>query len=128
MTKHTGDIIMKSLYGADANILKGAGKMKKKLSFIVSLTLVLALLAGSFSTSAFAKNSVDKTLKFGSDGKFTILQIADIQDRPVLKFLTRQYLTDVIKRVQPDLIVLTGDNISGKACKAGTHTLEKLKD
>ncbi len=101
--------------------------MQKKLSSIVSLMLVFALLAGSFSTSAFAKNSVDKTLKFGSDGKFTILQIADIQDRSALKFLTRQYLTDVVKRVQPDLIVLTGDNIFGKACKANTHTLEKLK-
>ncbi|MCR4615532.1 MAG: metallophosphoesterase [Clostridiales bacterium] len=100
--------------------------MKKKLAFILSVVLVFALLTGSFPLSAFAKISIDKTLKFGSDGKFTILQIADIQDGPVLKSITKQYLKEVVKRVQPDLIVLSGDNIAGKYCKSGIKSVEKM--
>ena len=100
--------------------------MKKKLTLITSVVLVFALLIGSFSMSVSAKGSVDKTLKFGSDGKFTILQFADIQDGPILKPITRDFIKEAIKRVQPDLIVLTGDNISGGTCHWGLKPVEKL--
>lgn len=101
--------------------------MKKKLTFIASVVLVLALLMGSLPATAFAANkSVDKTLKFGSDGKFTILQFADIQDGPILKPITRDFIKEAVKRVQPDLIVLTGDNISGGSCTLGLKPVDKL--
>ncbi|MCR4615530.1 MAG: metallophosphoesterase family protein [Clostridiales bacterium] len=100
--------------------------MKKKLTLITSVMLVFALLMGTFSMSVSAKSGVDKTLKFGSDGKFTILQFADIQDGPILKPITRDLIKEAIKRVQPDLIVLTGDNISGGTCHWGLKPLEKL--
>ena len=80
--------------------------MKKALSFILSVII----LATCFTSFAYAK---DETLKFGEDGKFTILNISDIQDGYPLNELTRDYIEKTVDKVQPDLIVLTGDNVSG---------------
>ena len=76
----------------------------------ISLILCLIILATCFTSFAYAK---DETLKFGEDGKFTILNISDIQDGYPLNELTRDYIKKTVDMVQPDLIVLTGDNISG---------------
>ncbi|MEI6578495.1 MAG: hypothetical protein WCN92_03410 [Eubacteriales bacterium] len=55
--------------------------MKKKITAVLSLFLALSLL---LSVNAFAINDQTPAYKahltFGSDGKFTILQLADIQD------------------------------------------------
>ena len=99
----------------------------KRLTFIVSALLVFALLCGSLSTCASAKNSIDKTLRFGSDGKFRIMQVADIQDGPSLKLITRQFLREAVKRVQPDLVVLTGDNVYGRICQSGKKSIDELR-
>ena len=52
-------------------------------------------------------------LKFNSDGKFTIMQISDAQDLP----LVRKSLVRMINRacdvLHPDLVLFTGDNILG---------------
>ena len=47
------------------------------------------------------------------NGKFTILNISDIQDGYPINPLTKKYIEDTVDMVKPDLIVLTGDNISG---------------
>lgn len=84
--------------------------MKKVLSLILSLVL----LATCFSLSAYAGNKGDEyTLKFNKNGKFTILNISDIQDGYPLNALTKDYIEKTVDMVEPDLIVLTGDNISG---------------
>ncbi len=84
--------------------------MKKAISIILSVII----LASCFSLSAYADSKGDeKTLKFNKDGKFTILNISDIQDGYPLNPLTKDYIEKTVDMVKPDLIVLTGDNISG---------------
>lgn len=84
--------------------------MKKALSLILSMII----LAACFITPAYAKSKGDETtLKFNKDGKFTILNISDIQDGYPLNPLTRDYIEKTLDKVNPDLVVLTGDNISG---------------
>lgn len=83
-------------------------KMKKFFAVLLSALMVLSCSA-LFASAA----ETDETLKFGEDGKFTILNFADIQDGFPLMTITKKLLKDTIAQVQPDLIVLTGDNISG---------------
>lgn len=79
---------------------------------IIAVLLTVLMMMSFTSLFAFAAEE-DKTLQFGEDGKFTILNFADIQDGYPLMTITKKLLQDTIKKVQPDLIVLTGDNISG---------------
>ncbi|MBE6776315.1 MAG: hypothetical protein E7543_09025 [Ruminococcaceae bacterium] len=84
--------------------------MKKILSFI----LCAVMLVSCFALSAFAEKKADEgTLQFNEDGKFTILNLSDIQDGYPLNALTKDYIEKTVDKVNPDLIVLTGDNISG---------------
>ena len=84
--------------------------MKKTISVILSIIM----LATCFSISVYAKsNGGENTLKFNKDGKFTILNISDIQDGYPLNPLTKDYIEKTLDKVKPDLIILTGDNISG---------------
>ena len=83
--------------------------MKKTLSLILSMII----LATCFTTSVYAKKTSDDTLKFNKDGKFTILNISDIQDGYPLNPLAKDYIIKTVDMVKPDLIVLTGDNVSG---------------
>lgn len=82
--------------------------MKKILAVMLSVLMMLSVV----SLVAVAAEE-EKTLQFGEDGKFTILQFADIQDGYPMMTITKKLLKDTIAKVQPDLIVLTGDNISG---------------
>ena len=52
-------------------------------------------------------------LKFNSDGKFKIMQVADIQDTQLLNKNTFEFLGAALDREKPDLVVLTGDQIKG---------------
>lgn len=84
--------------------------MKKTISLILSIIM----LATCFSTLAFAgREGEDTTLKFNENGKFTVLNISDIQDGYPLNPLTKDYIEKTLDKVNPDLVVLTGDNISG---------------
>ncbi len=84
--------------------------MKKTLSLILSLIMLAACLC----IPAYAESKGDEnTLKFNEDGKFTILNISDIQDGYPLNPLTKDYIEKTLDKVKPDLVVLTGDNISG---------------
>lgn len=81
---------------------------------ITSLLLSILLLAGCLSFPASAKSKKEEnTLKFNNDGKFTILNISDIQDGYPLNPLTKDYIIATLDKVKPDLIILTGDNVSG---------------
>lgn len=84
--------------------------MKKTISLLLSVII----LAACFSSLAYAESKGDEnTLRFNKDGKFTILNISDIQDGYPLNPLTKDYIEKTVEKVKPDLIVLTGDNISG---------------
>lgn len=52
-------------------------------------------------------------LKFRPDGRFTILQVSDPQDLHFVRRAMIQMLNRAYDRVQPDLIVFTGDNVLG---------------
>lgn len=52
-------------------------------------------------------------LKFNSEGKFVILQVSDAQDMHIPRRGMFKMLNKIYDKVNPDLIVLTGDNILG---------------
>ena len=93
----------------------------------ISLLLVISLL---FSCVCFAGAEYDfqgpkwkkcKRLSFNDEGKLRILQIADVQDGVWLPSIAKLLLYEAVRQTKPDLIVLTGDNISGHSIhtKAG---------
>ncbi len=79
---------------------------------ILAVVLSVLMMVSCISLVAGAKED-EKTLQFGDDGKFTILQLADMQDGYPMMTITKNYIKATIDAVKPDLIVLTGDNISG---------------
>ncbi len=80
----------------------------KKLS---SLLLALVMMFGSVTFISSAVSDNEHTLRFREDGTFKILQLADIQDSLYLRPLTKTFIKDLLDKTQPDLVVLTGDNI-----------------
>ncbi|NLP49055.1 MAG: hypothetical protein GX345_09005 [Clostridiales bacterium] len=91
--------------------------MKKSYKKILALTLVMLL---ALAPMVFAVESLTPAeaahLSFGNDKNFTILQVSDIQDGPGLRSSTAKFLKKSLEDVKPDLVVLTGDNISGGNC------------
>ncbi len=83
-------------------------RTKKIFAFALSVIMMLSCM----SLMAFAKEE-KMTLQFNEDGKFTVLQFADIQDGYPMLTITKKLIKDTLDKVQPDLVVLTGDNISG---------------
>lgn len=91
-------------------------KIKKIAKTIVCAALSMCLAGASLSASA-KEEKADDSLQFGQDGKFTVLHITDIQDRYPMNSVARRYLIDTLEKVQPDLVVLGGDNIAGNVIK-----------
>ncbi|MBQ2903300.1 MAG: metallophosphoesterase [Clostridia bacterium] len=73
---------------------------------IISILLAVSLL---FSFCIFANAETDKELKFGEDGKFTVLQISDPQDDHYPAYDMVNFIKLAIEETSPDLIVFTGD-------------------
>lgn len=91
--------------------------MKKLIALLLSATMILCF--AGLAGAAFCKNEpsvTDKTLRFSEEGKFKILQIADIQDCVLLRDMTRDFICYLLDTVKPDLVVLTGDNIGPDTC------------
>lgn len=71
---------------------------------------------------------MNNNLKF-KDGRFKIMQIADIQENAVLNPDTVKLIDLAVERENPDLVVLTGDQIQGySACylKDAQNKVEKV--
>lgn len=90
--------------------------MKKIIALILAILTILGLL-GFVASAESTPTKAKEPLKFNSDGSFKIMQIADIQDIIIFKGLNRLFITDLVDREKPDLVVLTGDNISNGAGK-----------
>ncbi len=92
---------------------------------ILSVFLAALMLFGSFSVVSFAKTSeeADTHLQFNEDGKFTIMQISDLQDFFFMRAPTKKLLRGVLDNCKADLIVLTGDNISSTSLTVGSAAL-----
>lgn len=83
----------------------------KKLTALL-LAAITAFSLFTFGISAEGESAEKKALRFNEDGSFKILQIADIQDIFIFRSLTRMFIEDMLDKESPDLVVLTGDNIS----------------
>ena len=81
-------------------------KRTRFFSFFMALAMLLAIIPMSEASASYSG-----VLQFDANGKFTIMQIADVQDNQN----TYQRVIDVIKnainRYHPDLVVFTGDNV-----------------
>ena len=83
-----------------------------RLKKILAVTLSVLMMLSVMSMVSFADEEM-KSLQFGDDGKFTVLQFADIQDGYPMLTITKNLIKETLAQVQPDLVVLSGDNISG---------------
>ncbi|MBR3817899.1 MAG: metallophosphoesterase [Clostridia bacterium] len=93
--------------------------MKKILSILLAAVLAFGILM-----PAYAETNANEKLQFDKDGNFRIMQISDIQDGTVLTPATKTFLKEVVIDAQPNVIVLTGDNISAGSATAGTHAID----
>ncbi len=93
---------------------------------IISVMLVFVLAFAMLIPAGASAQSEDNKLQFNSDGEFRIMQIADIQDGPFLPGIVTDFFKAVIPEQKPDLIVLTGDNISAGGSSVGIHAIDLL--
>lgn len=84
--------------------------MKKTIA--VFLTVVMLCFASISMVSALTPAEEAK-LQFNEDGSFKIMNLADIQDDAIMLSVTADYIDAAVAAEQPDLIILTGDNIAG---------------
>lgn len=94
--------------------------MKKIISTILAVTLV-------FTLCVFA-NAENSELKFGSDGKFTILQISDPQDDHNPAYDLVKFLELAIDETNPDLIIFTGDIVEDNRAGDLTSDAEPFRE
>lgn len=105
----------------------------KKARKILSVVMAIMLIFSSISLIAWAKTSeeVDTHLQFNKNGEFKILQLADIQEKSPLKGITKRLIKKAIEAEQPDLIVLTGDNVNttaGSKKSSAEKTISEVMD
>ncbi len=92
----------------------------KRANRILSLLLAIVMIAGLLPAMSLSSSAAfnDSTLKFDENGKFTIMQLTDIQDDAEVDETTLALITKAVDRYNPDLVVLTGDNVAGKMGEA----------
>lgn len=86
----------------------------KRFKRILAVVLSAVMAATVCGATAFAADKSE--LKFNEDGKFTILNVSDIQSGYPNYPSVMRLLRDTVRAVKPDLVVMTGDNIAGYAC------------
>lgn len=93
--------------------------MRKALCILLICVLTVAAIVPAFAGTP----AEDAHLHFNADGKFRILNFSDIQDDATLDDRVKVFIRRAVYQAQPDLIVLTGDNIYGNFVAAGnTYT------
>lgn len=91
--------------------------MKKILSVVLSVIMLLSM---TLFASAEAPHG-NVTLSFDKDGKFTIMNICDIQDGYPLNKATVTFICEALDTAKPDIVVLGGDNIELEVHEEGSH-------
>lgn len=94
--------------------------MLKSVKKLLALTMAVIMLVAGVSVVSFAATSeeVDTHLQFNKNGEFKILQIADMQDGWPMKGATKKLIKGAVESENPDLIVLSGDNINRSSGKS----------
>ncbi len=82
---------------------------KKVLAVVLSLVMVLSLTCVAFADSDYSAPSTER-LRFNSNGKFRILQLADCQDGMLPRYGMIKFIEKALEKYKPDLVVFTGDN------------------
>lgn len=82
----------------------------------ISVMLCVVMLASALCFGVSAEKDYGK-LQFNDDGNFRIMQVADLQDDMLLNGAVKEFLREALVQEQPDLVILTGDNISGGSCR-----------
>lgn len=103
--------------------------MKYKKLIAVILSALILCTAAVFGVSALVDVSAPERahVSFNDEGKLRILQIADIQDDAAFPPVARALLRESVEAMAPDLIILTGDNIAGYACRTKTLAKSAIK-
>lgn len=83
-------------------------KKKRFLSLFLAVCMVATIAPWTLLTSSASYNG---TFQFGTDGKFTVMQIADTQDNENTYQRVINVISDAVARYKPDLVVFTGDNV-----------------
>ncbi len=79
-----------------------------------AIMMTVIMLVCAFMPCASALTPAEEAkLQFNEDGTFKILVLADIQDDAALLSVTANFIDAAVASEQPDLIILTGDNIAG---------------
>ena len=91
--------------------------MKKFVSILLCAIFAFAMLIPAYAET-------DAKLQFNADGNFRIMQISDVQDGTILTPATKKFLKEVIIEAKPDLVVLTGDNISAGSATVGIKAID----
>jgi len=85
---------------------------KKRFMRFMSLFAAIALIAGYMPHITIGASALSAgPLQFNADGKFTVMQITDIQDDSSVDDRVVAVITKAIARYHPDLVVFTGDNV-----------------
>ncbi len=91
-------------------------KYKRILSVVLSLVMIVSTMvtgvegfSGLFA--AKASGAYSEALRENADGSFRILQLSDIQDNSYLSAKAFATIRLAVRRYNPNLIVLTGDNV-----------------
>lgn len=96
--------------------MKKSKKCLKGIAIFLSAAIALNLLNGFVRIAKVRyidrePTVTEKELRFNEDGKFTVLQLADLQDNVLFKGMSKEFINAVLDETKPDLVVLTGDNI-----------------
>ena len=83
----------------------------KKIAAVLFSILMLFAVVSPVSASVKQTPAEAAHFHFGDDGNFRILIAADIQDGKTLSSITKEFVQETVKKTQPDIIILTGDNI-----------------
>ena len=90
---------------------------KKSISIILAVIIAFSV----FALSVSAEN--DKTLKFGADGKFRIMHVTDTHLEQSNLKATTWAIGEACDLENPDLVVITGDNVKNYDDPAETKLL-----
>lgn len=96
--------------------------MKKKFRFL-SLFLASAMIVSMVPLTAINVSAAfTGAFQFDSAGDFTVMQISDIQDNADVDNTVISMMTKAIARYSPDLVIFTGDNVSGSMLQSSVES------